>query len=162
EALVDLASSAATAEIVLRDADDTLLRAHVTSVPMADGGGVCLIVTPTEQMTAAEEERDTVRALRRGEIDAVVVSETDDDPKVLLLGAGGRRYRLLVEHMHDGAATLSSHGDVLYANPRFAAMLGVAHGEIVGRRLTDFLDPQHGPLIDALLAGRGGTSSQIE
>src|SRR5262249_4044171 len=137
EALLDLASSSATAEILLRDATDTLLRAHVTSVPMAEGGGVCLIVTPSDRMTAAEEERDTVRAIPRGEIDAVVVSETDDDPRVLLLGAAGRRYRLLVEHMHDGAVALSDRGDVLYANPRFAAMLGVSPDAIVGRRLTD-------------------------
>jgi PAS domain S-box-containing protein len=162
EVLLDLATTAATAEIVLRHSADTLLRAHITPVPMAEGGGVCLIVTPSEHVTAAEEERDTVRAIRRGEIDAVVVSDTGDDPRVLLLGAAGRRYRLLVEHMNDGAVTLSARGDVLYANPRFAAMLGTAPDAIVGRRVTDFLDPQHTPLIDALLSGRGGTSSQVE
>ncbi|HET7131684.1 MAG TPA: PAS domain-containing protein, partial [Gammaproteobacteria bacterium] len=53
EILLDLASTAATAEIVLRHSADTLLRAHVTPVPIADSGGVCLIITPSEQVTAA-------------------------------------------------------------------------------------------------------------
>ena len=85
-------------------------------MPFADGGGTCLIVT--RQQESDDDARETVQAIQRGEIDAVVVSETADDPKVLLLGAAGRRYRLLVEQMRDGAATLSSDGDVLYSNPQ--------------------------------------------
>ena len=93
------------------------LRAHVACIPLVDNSGICLIVTGVHD-DAEDEAVETVRALRRGEIDAVVVAENEDDPKVLLLGAAGRRYRLLVEHMRDGAVALSPDGDVLYANPQ--------------------------------------------
>ena len=84
---------------------------------------------------AEDDAAETVRALRRGEVDAVVVAENEEDPKVLLLGAAGRRYRLLVEHMRDGAVTLSPDGDVLYVNPSFAAMIGVLPATLIGVKL---------------------------
>jgi PAS domain S-box-containing protein len=115
-------------------ADGTALRVHVACIPLVDGTGMCLVVTAPHH-DAEDDAAATVRALRRGEIDAVVVADQDeDDPKVLLLGAAGRRYRLLVEHMRDGAVTLSPDGVVLYANPSFAAMIGVLEAFSDGRR----------------------------
>ena len=107
---------------------------RVASIPLLDGHGMCLIVTGVHD-GAEDEAVATVHAIKRGEIDAVVVAENEDDPQVLLLGAAGRRYRALVEHMRDGAMTLSTDGDVLYANPRFAAMVGLVPGDVVGMRL---------------------------
>ena len=46
-----------------------------------------------------DEAADTLHAIKRGEIDAVVVAENEDDPQVLLLGTAGRRYRALVERV---------------------------------------------------------------
>src|SRR6185436_8269915 len=117
------------------------------------GSGICLIVTGLHD-AAEDEAAETVRALRRGEVDAVVVAENEEDPKVLLLGAAGRRYRLLVEHMRDGAVTLSPEGDVLYANPSFAAMVGLLPPDVVGRRLAEFVDESSRALVDALRDGQ--------
>ena len=159
-ALLDQHADSATADIRLEAPQGSSLSARVVCVPFAAGGGTCLIVT--RQQESDDDSRETVQAIQRGEIDAVVVSETADDPKVLLLGAAGRRYRLLVEQMRDGAATLSSDGDVLYSNPQFAAMLGVSPNAIVGTQLADFLEDRDRPLLDALLDGRRGSGSQVE
>ena len=72
------------------------LRVRVASIPLLEGHGMCLIVTGVHD-SAEDEAAATVHAIKRGEIDAVVVAENEDDPQVLLLGAAGRRYRALVE-----------------------------------------------------------------
>jgi len=143
----------------LEDAEETL--SAIT------GGRVDALVVehPIEErqvLLLGDEAHDIVRAIQRGESDAVVVSASDDAPKVLLLGSAERRYRLLVEHMRDGAVTLSAAGDVLYANPRFMAMLGVSRDAVIGRRLADFLDPRHHALVTAMLDRRRGSRSQVE
>ncbi len=137
------------------------LRAHVACIPLVDNSGICLIVTGVHD-DAEDEAVETVRALRRGEIDAVVVAENEEDPKVLLLGAAGRRYRLLVEHMRDGAVALSPDGDVLYANPSFAAMIGVLPAAVIGVKFSDLVDEPSRPLVDAFSDGRRGAASHAE
>jgi PAS domain S-box-containing protein len=142
-------------------ADRSLLRVHVARIPLVDSSGTCLIVTGLHD-GAEDDAAETVRALRRGEIDAVVVAEDENDPRVLLLGAAGRRYRLLVEHMRDGAVTLSADGDILYANPSFAAMIGVLPAAVIGLRFADLVDEPSRPLVDAFSDGRRGAASQAE
>jgi PAS domain S-box-containing protein len=118
--------------------------------------------------TSRDDARDPtdadqlLAAIRAGEVDAFVVSEQHNDPKVLLLGAASRRYRQLVEEMHDGAVTLSATGDVLYTNPRFDQMLGMRHNALLGRRLADFLRAESRPLLAALLGGGRGSRSRVE
>jgi len=137
------------------------LHVRVAAIPLLEGDGMCLIVTGVHD-SAEDDAVATVRAIRRGEIDAVVVAETEDDPQVLLLGAAGRRYRALVEHMRDGAVTLSPEGDVLYANPSFAAMVGLLPPDVVGRRLAEFVDESSRALVDALRDGQRGAESRAE
>jgi PAS domain S-box-containing protein len=137
------------------------VRVRVAPIELLDGRGLCLIVTGTHDIDD-DEAAATVRAIHRGEIDALVVAEHDDDAKVLLLGSAGRRYRQFVEHMRDGALILSDEGDVLYGNPSFASMVGYPPADLVGRRLADFVDEQSRPLLDALLDGRRGGGSHAE
>jgi PAS domain S-box-containing protein len=149
------------AALCFERADLSALDVHVACIPLVDGSGICLIVTGLHD-AAEDEAAETVRALRRGEVDAVVVAENEEDPKVLLLGAAGRRYRLLVEHMRDGAVTLSPEGDVLYVNPSFAAMIGVQPAALVGVKFTDLVDASSGPLVEAFSDGRRGAASHAE
>jgi PAS domain S-box-containing protein len=141
--------------------DGACLRVHVARIPLVGNRGLCLIVTGLHNVEE-DEATATVRALRRGEIDAVVVADGDNDPKELLLGTAGRRYRTLVEHMRDGAVTLSPEGDVLYCNPSFAAMIGTTPAAAMGLRFADLIDDASLPLLDALSDGRRGSDSQAE
>jgi len=70
------------------------------------------------------EAEDLLTAVANGEIDAFVIGR-DDNRRVLLLANAYQRYRQLVERMQEGAVTLSEDSRVLYANQRFADMLGV-------------------------------------
>lgn len=54
-----------------------------------------------------EEAEDTLRAIGGGEVDAFVVA-CGQTEEVLTLGAADRPYRLLVETMAQGAATLGA------------------------------------------------------
>ena len=71
-----------------------------------------------------EEAEDMHRAIRHGEVDAFVVGP-DANSRVLLLANAYQRYRQLVERMQQGAITATPGGQLLFANQRFADMLGV-------------------------------------
>jgi PAS domain S-box-containing protein len=71
-----------------------------------------------------EEAEDVHRAISRGEVDAFVIGP-GGDRRVLLLANAYQRYRQLVEKMHQGAVTATPTGQILFANQRFADMLGV-------------------------------------
>src|SRR6201986_5686998 len=67
------------------------------------------------------ELEETLRAIRSGEVDAVVVSAPQGDQVFTLQGAE-HPYRLLDETIDEGAATLSNDGTVLYSNQSFATI----------------------------------------
>jgi len=123
----------------------------------ADGGRIDARVTTmsvTSDYTSflmdeeASHDRDeaahALAAIVSGNIDGVVV----DGERVMLLADAQRPYRTLVDRMQEGAATVSKDGEVLYANERFAAMVGAPRERILGRRLRAVLGT---PAIDAVL-----------
>jgi signal transduction histidine kinase len=87
-------------------------------------------------MTVAE---DTLRAIGAGEVDAFVVSDGGSGQRVFTLSTADRPYRIFVENMRDGAATLSSGGLILYANRRLAELLSCPRETIAGAPLTRFV-----------------------
>ena len=69
-----------------------------------------------------QEAEDTVRAIRAGEIDALVVTGPLGE-KVFILRGADHPYQVIVEEMNEGAATLSPRGDYSLLQPalcRFA------------------------------------------
>ncbi len=78
-----------------------------------------------------EEARQALAAIRRGAIDAVVVSDARGD-KVYSLEGSETPYRILVETMNEGAAVLTAQGDLSYGNARLAGMLGTPLEDLVG------------------------------
>ena len=85
------------------------------------------------------EVEETLRAIRSGEVDALVV-ETAGEDQVFTLQGADQTYRLIVEQMQKGAATLSEGGVVLYCNPFLAALLGAPLEKVLGASLSRFLD----------------------
>ena len=84
------------------------------------------------------EAEDTLRALRNGEVDALVVDSTGG-AQVFTLKSAAEPYRLLVEQMREGAMTLSLEGVVLYCNEAFADIVGKAAPHIIGSSVLDYL-----------------------
>ncbi len=92
----------------------------------------------TELLARLEEAEDAIRAIRSGEVDAVVVSGPEGEQIYTLTGAE-HTYRILVEAMNEGALILSPAGIILYSNRTFAAMLGTPIYEVLGRSIYDFI-----------------------
>ena len=71
------------------------------------------------------ESEQIVLVIRHGKIDALVMTGSDGEQVVTLQGSD-QPYRVVLEAINDGAATLDHTGTVLYANSRFAEILGVS------------------------------------
>jgi PAS domain S-box-containing protein len=124
-----------------------------------------LLGNENERLRARLEElEETLRAIRSGEVDALVV-ETAGENKVFTLKSADQTYRLMVEEMQKGAATLSDDGVVLYCNPFLAALLDVPIEAVLGRPLSGFLseDEQAAVSLSGLLqaAERGVSRGEI-
>jgi PAS domain S-box-containing protein len=97
-----------------------------------------------------EEAEQTLRAIRSGEVDAIVVGGPQGDRVFTLTGAD-HDYRVLMEEMSEGVATLGENGIVSYCNQRFAAIVGMAAEKIVGTRIDRILPERHKDHLSALL-----------
>ena len=108
-----------------------------------------------------EEAEETLRAIRRGEVDAVVVEERFGET-VYTLKSPDRTFRLMIEAMGQGAVTLSPEGSILYCNRCFAGMLKMPGDLVVGSSLQTFLAPASRELFDALLRREDGGHAEVE
>jgi diguanylate cyclase (GGDEF)-like protein/PAS domain S-box-containing protein len=103
------------------------------------GTGLADASSPRAGAHTTTEMEDMLRAIGAGEVDAFVVSDDAGVQRVFSLSTADRPYRLFVENMRDGAATVSSTGIILYANRRLAAMLSCSRETIVGSPLAMFV-----------------------
>ena len=100
-----------------------------------------------------EELRETLRAIRSGEVDAIVV----DGARVYALETAERPYRAFLDAMHEGAVSTDADGAILYANRRFAELVEVDDANRVhGTPLSAFAaDADESARIERLLSGDG-------
>jgi len=96
------------------------------------------------------EAEDTLRAIRSGEVDALVVSSVEGDQIFTLKGAE-LPYRILIEDMNEGALTLAMDGVILYANRRFAEMLKTPLEKVIGSVIQTWIVPDSQKILQALL-----------
>src|SRR4029453_13025360 len=83
-----------------------------------------------------EEAEETIEAIRSGKVDALVVSGRHGEQIYTLHGAD-HSYRVLLEEMNEGAATLVPDGAVLYCNRAFADMLKMPIEKVIGFSAND-------------------------
>ncbi len=104
------------------------------------------------------EYAELVRAIRHGEIDALVAVDSPPDEQVFTLSSADRPYRIFVENMRDGAATVSDRGVILYANRRLADLLLLPLAQLIGSPLTTHVgEADRGRLDAAVIGAAGGT-----
>ena len=119
-----------------------------------------------KRLAATSEFEEIVNAIRGGKVDAFVTKSAEGHQVLILQGAEDEHpYRILVESVTDGTATLDPEGTVLYSSHRLAKILGIPIGKLVGRRLqehvsqlTELLEkPVHGDTrIDVAVPGDNG------
>jgi PAS domain S-box-containing protein len=97
-----------------------------------------------------QEAEGTLDAIRRGEVDALVISGPDGDQVYTLTGAD-RTYRVVWETMSEGAATIGSDGMVLFCNARLSGILGTPIERILGTSLARFVTQEDTQSFEALL-----------
>ncbi|HVF71333.1 MAG TPA: ATP-binding protein [Chthoniobacterales bacterium] len=112
-----------------------------------------------ELRASLAEARETLRAIRSGEVDAVLL-EGPQGPKIFTLKGADEPYRVLIEEMNESAVTLSAGGVILYSNRRFAEVLKTPLDKIVGATLETFVAVDDREDLAALLVkGCTGTST---
>jgi PAS domain S-box-containing protein len=106
-----------------------------------------------------EEAEETLRAIRSGEVDALVVEGAGGN-RVFTLQGADLPYRALIEAMHQGAVCLSGDGTVLYCNRCFADMVRRPHEKVIGAAVAEFFPPSHRALFEAMV--HGGRSRRVK
>ncbi|WP_295456629.1 bifunctional diguanylate cyclase/phosphodiesterase [uncultured Thiodictyon sp.] len=105
------------------------------------------------------EAEETLRAIRNGEVDALVVSGSDGDHVFTLQGAD-YPYRVLVEEMSEGAIILTAEGVIFYANRRLAEMLKTPLEQVIGSACDRWIAPADAAPFRALLNRTSAPSRQ--
>ncbi len=85
------------------------------------------------------EAEETLRAIREGEIDAVVIKGGATE-QVFTLEGDGHSYRTFMEAMDIGAAAFDAEGQLLYANQALCTLLDRPAGMLSGQALLGMLD----------------------
>jgi PAS domain S-box-containing protein len=93
------------------------------------------------------EARETLDAIRNGDVDAVVVSGADNRPRVYTLETADQTYRLLVEEMQEGTLTLTGSGDILYCNRRLAELVETVPERVIGGSLRRYVAAADWPRV---------------
>ena len=96
------------------------------------------------------EAEQTLQAIRSGEVDAIVVGGPGGD-RVFTLAGADHDYRVLMDEMSEGVATLAKDGLVSYCNARFASILGLPAERIVGSTIFGILPSAAKERVAALL-----------
>ena len=105
----------------------------------------------SELRARLHELEETLRAIRSGQVDALVVYAPDGGDRVFTLQGAEHPYRVLVEAMNEGAATMTSDGLVLFANQHFARMLDIPLEKLIGSPLSAIVQPIDGSSLDTLM-----------
>lgn len=94
----------------------------------------------TELRRRLEEAEDTLRAIRNGEVDALVI-EGPQGEVVYTLTTADYPYRLMIDEMNQGAVSVSPDSIILYSNRNFAGILGLTETNVSGTQFGDYVVP---------------------
>ena len=96
-----------------------------------------------------EEALDTLRAIRSGEVDALVVSTPQGDQVYTLKGAE-RTSGLILETLNEGVLTVAKDGTIIYSNGRFVEILKMPLQKVIGSSIDDFIFPADRPAFQVI------------
>ncbi len=102
-----------------------------------------------------EEAEETLRAIRSGEVDALVVQGVGGE-QIFTLDGADQSYRIMIENMSEGALTMSLEGMVMFANRRFAELLCVPLEKVIGSTIYTWIAPGSRLAFQSLLGDDEG------
>lgn len=92
---------------------------------------------------------ETFRAIRMGEVDALVISSAQEE-RIFTLQDADYPYRAFLQEMHEGAVTIDEHGIILYCNHPLAVMLKKPLEKVIGSNFEDYIAPQEKQVFQGL------------
>lgn len=102
------------------------------------------------------ETEETLRAIQEYMVDAFVVNR-ENSIQVVTLNESEIPYRMMVESMNEGAATLIPDGTIFYCNGRFGEMIQADCEKLIGTPFHNLIAPEERSLFDEIL---GNTAPQ--
>ena len=105
-----------------------------------------------------EEAESTIRALRAGEVDAVLIENGSE--QVYTLETPHKAYQLLVAQVPHPAATLTPDGTIIACNPLFADLLQRPLNSLPGHTVRDLVAPDSWVFLQELL--RAGQAGEVQ
>ena len=103
----------------------------------------------------------TLRAIRTGEVDTVIVAGKEGSQVFTLEGAE-HAYRVLMESMNEGALTLTADKMILYANHCFARMVKCPLEQVTGSSFRRFLSAGDRATLRPLMKRTDKSGSKIQ
>ena len=130
--------------------------------PTHDAASKQLRAENEELRRRLEEAEDALRAIREGDVDAVIVSGSKGD-RVFSLAESENLHRLMVETMNEAGIATSLDGTILYCNQRACALLQRSTSELMGHHLSEIVAVHHLDRVSLLLdnATRGTTNDRV-
>lgn len=92
----------------------------------------------TDLQRRLDEAEDTLRAIREGEVDALVIDGPQGEV-IYTLASADYPYRLMIDEMNEGAVSVSPDSYILYSNRNFAGILGLTESKASGVPFGDFI-----------------------
>jgi PAS domain S-box-containing protein len=97
-----------------------------------------------------EEAEDIIRAIREGEVDALVIKKNSALDEVFTLD-GNDSYRSFMEAMDIGAAAFDSHGNLLYCNSALCTLLDVSKQSVLEGGFWNAFDQSNRTIVTAAM-----------
>ncbi|HEY0053724.1 MAG TPA: ATP-binding protein [Pedobacter sp.] len=88
-----------------------------------------------------EEANDTIEAIRTGQVDALIVQNSEGHQLYTLKNAN-QTYRVFIEKMNEGAVTLNREGVIVYSNSSFANAVKLPLEKVIGLHFIEFIPPE--------------------
>jgi PAS domain S-box-containing protein len=106
-----------------------------------------------------EEPEDIVRAIRHGEVDALVIHEPRGE-RIYTVRRAEVFYRAMVEDMQEGAVAVDAVGNIIYCNHYFAQLVKGDRTRMVGVPIQSFVLDRQAAFFDALTRQSSGVDRQ--
>jgi len=107
------------------------------------------------------EAEGTLRAIRAGEVDTVMVAGKEGS-QVFTLDGAEHAYRVLIESMNEGALMLTADKTILFANQCFARMVKCPLEQVTGSSFRRFLSIADRAALKSLLKQSDQSGAKIQ
>lgn len=101
------------------------------------------------------EAEQALEAIRTGQVESLVV-DGPNGPRIFSLEGAAHSYRVLVEAIGEGAATIAEDGIILYCNAAFARLIDAPLHQVMGRPVQLHVTETFRPTLEATLRRAAG------